>query len=48
MRKRITVLGFFSEDIGLTCFFKTNYRALLADGYEFNIINIANYRQHGN
>lgn len=44
MRKRITVLGFFSEDIGLTCFFKTNYRALLADGYEFNIINIANYR----
>lgn len=44
MRKRITILGFFSEDIGLTGFFKTNYRSLLADGYEFNIINIANYR----
>lgn len=44
MRRRITILGFFSEDIGLTGFFKTNYRSLLADGYEFNIINVANYR----
>lgn len=44
MRQKITVLGFFSEDSGLTCFFKTNYRALVAEGYGFNIINIANYR----
>ena len=44
MRKRITILGFFSEDSGLTCFFKTNYRILLTEGYEFNIINIASYR----
>lgn len=44
MRQRITVFGFFSEDNGLTTYFKTNYRALLADGYQFNIINIASYR----
>lgn len=44
MRQKITILGFFSEDNGLTSFINTNYRTLVAEGYEFNIINIANYR----
>ncbi|WP_290034067.1 glycosyltransferase [Ligilactobacillus cholophilus] len=44
MRRKITIFGFFSEDSGLTCFIKTNYHALVAEGYDFNIINTANYR----